>query len=187
MPFAPLLLVLATLGTPDFELPDCRQATHRLSDHADQKLVVVVFLGTQCPLARLYTQTLNEIASRYAPSGVALVGINPNEHDTAADVAQFAREQHCRFPILRDAGNRVADQFGATRQVEVFLLDRDRQVRYHGQIDDQYRPGHAAANLRAATWWQRSKNCWPTNRSRCPKPNWPAASSTVRTSPAQAR
>ncbi len=141
MQFASLWVLLAALGSADFELPDCNQTTHRLSDLGDKKLVVVVFLGTQCPLARLYTERLNEIAARYQPSGVALVGVNPNAQDSSADVARFAEEQRCRFPLLMDPAQRAADRFGATRQLEVFVLDGARQVRYHGRIDDQYRPG----------------------------------------------
>ena len=40
--------------------------------------------------------------------------------------------------MLKDAGNKVADQFGAERTPEVFVLDKDRVVRYHGRVDDQY-------------------------------------------------
>jgi hypothetical protein len=36
----------------------------------------------------------------------------------------------------------VADQFGATRTPEVFLLDKARSVVYHGRIDDQYGVGY---------------------------------------------
>src|SRR4051794_18692493 len=73
------------------------------------------------------------------PGRVAFWGINPNRHDTSKDV-QFAEEFALRFPLLRDQGNLVTARFGATRQLEVFLLDRTRQVRYHARIDDQYTP-----------------------------------------------
>lgn len=39
---------------------------------------------------------------------------------------------------MKDVGNVVADQFGAVRTPEVFLLDKDRVVRYWGRIDDEY-------------------------------------------------
>ena len=47
------------------------------------------------------------------------------------------------FPLLKDPGNAVADQFGAQRTPEVFLLDGQRRVRYWGRIDDQYGVGYA--------------------------------------------
>jgi hypothetical protein len=44
---------------------------------------------------------------------------------------------------LKDPGARVANQFGATRTPEAFVLDRRRVVQYHGRIDDQYGVGSA--------------------------------------------
>ncbi len=35
----------------------------------------------------------------------------------------------------------MADKFGAVRVPEVFLLDQDRVVRYHGRVDDQFSVG----------------------------------------------
>lgn len=45
--------------------------------------------------------------------------------------------------MLKDVGNKVADQFGAKRTPESFLLDEKRVVRYRGRIDDQYGVGYA--------------------------------------------
>src|SRR5262249_19095247 len=44
-------------------------------------------------------------------------------------------------------GNVVADRFGAKRTPEAFVLDRDRVVRYHGRIDDQYSVGSHRAEV----------------------------------------
>ena len=43
--------------------------------------------------------------------------------------------------MLKDPDNVVADQFQAARTPEVFLLDDNRVVRYHGRIDGQFLPG----------------------------------------------
>src|SRR5262249_49087226 len=55
-----------------------------------------------------------------------------------ADMAAFARLHKIPFPILKDSDNALADRLGAVRTPEVFVLDRQRVVRYHGRIDDQY-------------------------------------------------
>jgi hypothetical protein len=47
--------------------------------------------------------------------------------------------------VLKDLGAEVADQFAARRTPEVFLLDAERIVRYHGRIDDQYGIGYKRA------------------------------------------
>ena len=45
------------------------------------------------------------------------------------------------FRSSKDVGNVVADAFGAVRTPEVFVLDKQRVVRYHGRVDDQYGVG----------------------------------------------
>ncbi len=128
-----------TIG--DFTLRDYRGAEHSLSDFGDSKLVVVAFLGTECPLVKLYAPRLEEMANRLAAEGVAFVGINSNRQDSHTKVASYARQHGITFPVLKDASNEIADRFGAVRTPEVFVLDADRVVRYWGRIDDQYGVG----------------------------------------------
>ncbi|HUY91583.1 MAG TPA: hypothetical protein VMV10_22775 [Pirellulales bacterium] len=44
----------AVAGVDDFVLQDFRGKQHRLADYAEAEAVAVAFLGTQCPLAKLY-------------------------------------------------------------------------------------------------------------------------------------
>lgn len=127
----------------EFTLDDYLGAAHSLSDWQDKQAVVVVFLGTECPLAKLYGQRLVEMAAKYEPLGVQFVGINSNRQDTLAEMAHYARAHKIEFPLLKDPDCRVADQFGATRTPEAYLLDRSRTIRYWGRIDDQYGVGYA--------------------------------------------
>lgn len=122
----------------NFKLQDFRGAAHELKDLADQKIVVVAFLGTECPLAKLYGPRLAELAARYGAQQVVFVAIDSNQQDTLAEMAQYARVSKIDFPFLKDPANAVADTFGAVRTPEVFLLDKERQVRYCGRIDDQH-------------------------------------------------
>jgi peroxiredoxin len=129
------------LRIEDFNLRDCKGKEHRLSDWKDRKLIVVVFLSANCPLAKLYGPRLAELARIYDASGVAIVGIHANQHEGPTDLARYAREHHISFPLLRDVGNVVADRFGARRTPEAFILDEGRVIRYHGRIDGQYDVG----------------------------------------------
>jgi len=126
----------------DFTLPDARGQDHALSQWKSHKLLVVAFLGTECPLAKLYGVRLAKLAAAYADRGVGFVGIDANAQDSATELAAFGRAHQIEFPLLRDGGNRVADQFGAERTPEVFLLDEARTIRYRGRIDDQYGIGY---------------------------------------------
>ncbi|MBI2826287.1 MAG: redoxin domain-containing protein [Planctomycetia bacterium] len=128
----------------DFTLADFRGKKLALGDLADKDLVVVAFLGNECPLSKLYGPRLEELHKEFAARGVAFVGINANQQDTPTEVAAYVRTSEITFPLLKDPGNVVADQFAAQRTPEVFLLDKDRTVRYHGRIDDQYGLGSSS-------------------------------------------
>lgn len=99
-------------------------------------LIVVVFLGTECPLVKQYLPALNEIAD--GQPDVRVLGVMSNWQDTDADVQAFERAQRPAFAIIKDADAKLADLLGATRTPEAFLLDAKRQVRYRGLIDDRF-------------------------------------------------
>jgi len=124
-----------------FSLGDFRGKTWSLADFQKNKVVVVAFLGTECPLVMQYGPRLAEMAAKYEKDGVAFVGINANQQDSLAEMAHFAKQSKIEFPLLKDAGNKVADSFQAQRTPEVFVLDAEQTIRYHGRIDDQFTYG----------------------------------------------
>src|SRR5262245_45355978 len=126
-----------TQKVDDFSLSDGRGQVHSLSDLGDKELVVVVFLGTQCPLAKLYGPRLAELAAEFEPRGVGFLSIDANARDSLADIDHFVRTHNIPFPVLQDADHAFADRLAAERTPEAFVLDRARAVRYRGRIDDQ--------------------------------------------------
>lgn len=121
----------------DFSLPDFHGKTHSLADCKD-KVVVVAFIGTECPLAKTYAPRLKSLAAEFEKQGVAFLAIDANQQDTLTEIGAFARVHELTFPLLKDNNNEIADRFGAVRTPEVFVLDKARKVRYWGRIDDQY-------------------------------------------------
>jgi len=122
----------------DFKLRDFRGREHSLSGLSEARVVVVTFLGTECPLAKLYGRKLNTLQKQYHGQSVEFLGINSNRQDSISELAEYARLHETKFPLLKDAGNRVADSFGAQRTPQVFVLDEARNIRYYGAIDNQY-------------------------------------------------
>jgi peroxiredoxin len=128
------------VGTPvaDFRLRDTAGQYRSLSEFKNKKAVVIVFIGTQCPIANSYTPTLIELHNRYAEKGVQFLAINANSQDSFEDVCKHARERKIPFPVLKDSEYKGTDALGAHRTPEAFLLDSSRVIRYRGHIDNQY-------------------------------------------------
>lgn len=128
---------------PDIELVDYRGKTWTLDEFAEQKILVIAFLGTECPLARLYSLTIQDLSRTYASRGVAFLAIDSNLQDSLEKMAAFARRQDFELPFAKDVGQQLMAKLGASRTPEVVVLDAQQQVRYRGRIDDQYGIGYA--------------------------------------------
>jgi thiol-disulfide isomerase/thioredoxin len=113
------------------------------SELAGEKGTVVVFLGTQCPLAILYTPRIEELSTKYAKSGMRFVAVDPNVQDSLAEMGAHARKHQLTIPFIKDPDQSLADLLGATRTPEVCVLDTNADLRYRGRIDDQFGIGYA--------------------------------------------
>jgi peroxiredoxin len=122
----------------DFHIADTTGQSRSLDEFKHKKALVIVFIGTQCPIANSYTPTLIELHEHYAKIGIQLLAINSNKQDSLEDVRVHARERKLPFPVLKDSAYKAADTLGARRTPEAFLLDSKRIIRYRGRIDNQY-------------------------------------------------
>jgi len=127
---------------PDFGgLLDVSGKRYSLSDFADKKIVVVIFSCNHCPTVVAYEDRMIQIQRDYADKGVILVAINPNDErrypqDSYQEMVKRSRAKGFNFPYLRDETQEVARAYGAQRTPEVYVLDSERRLRYHGRIDD---------------------------------------------------
>ncbi len=136
------VLLLACCTPPAAARPaltDPAGRTVRLSDWGEDRLLAVVFLGVDCPLARLYAPELKRLHEEFAGRGVGFLAVFANAHEPREQVAEFAAQ--IKFPAVCDPSQQLADELAATRTPEVVLLDARRDVIYRGRIDDQYGVG----------------------------------------------
>ncbi len=124
-----------------FSLPDLENRPITIEPSDAVNATVVCFLGIECPLAKLYASRLSAMSRALSTKGVRFVAVDSNRQDTLPEIRTFASKYPLRFPLLKDYGNAIADQFQAERTPEVFVLDRAFVVRYQGRIDNQYEPG----------------------------------------------
>jgi peroxiredoxin len=126
---------------PPFSLQDIAGKTWAFSDLKEKKAIVVIFIGTECPINNAFMPRLAELYKTYASKGVQFLAINSNCQDTPPRIAVHAQQHGIPFPVLKDPGNSVADKFGARRTPEAFVLDPAGAVLYRGRIDDQFGVG----------------------------------------------
>ena len=132
----------------DFALDNNYGKTVALADYDESQIVVLAFLGTECPLAKLYGPRLQALHEKFQEKGVAILGVNSNTQDSMTELGAYVHRYGIQFPMLKDVGNKLADAVAATRTPEVFVFDQDRNLRYHGRIDDQYGVGFSRPESR---------------------------------------
>jgi peroxiredoxin len=124
----------------DFELPDLHGARRSLSAHLDgKKGAVVVFWSGVCAHCVRYDQYLNGFEKRHPE--LALVAVASRSGETPEQIRRTIAERKLTFPILHDAGGKVARQWFTQQTPRVFLLDSRRTLLYRGAIDNFKFPG----------------------------------------------
>jgi len=123
----------------DFSLPDADGKTQTLSTLKGKNGTVLIFVAVQCPVSNAYNERMEKLAQDYKARGINVVGINSNAPETAEAVKAHAATNNLTFPILKDAGNKFADQLGATVTPEAYFLDANNKLVYRGRIDNSRR------------------------------------------------
>ena len=100
--------------------------------------VVIMFIATKCPYSNAYNDRMRDMAAAYEKKGILFAGINSNKTEPADEATAHAKKHGHTFPIMKDPDNKVADLYDAKHTPEVFVVDRQGKLRYHGRIDENY-------------------------------------------------
>ncbi|MBO6515322.1 MAG: thioredoxin family protein [Bacteroidia bacterium] len=125
----------------DFSLKGTDGNMHSLSGIENANGYVVIFTCNHCPYAKAYEDRIIQLQAEFGPKGYPIVAINPNdpsvvEEDSYDNMKKRYSEKGFNFLYLIDEGQTIYPQYGATRTPHVFLLDKNRVVKYIGAIDD---------------------------------------------------
>ena len=130
------------LGTkaPGFTLPSTEGNSVSLSDYADSKALLIIFMCNHCPYVKHVADQLKQLADDYADQGVAVVGISSNDAEKYPDdsPAAMAEEKAMRgypFAYLYDEDQSVAQAYRAACTPDFYLFDSEHQLAYRGQLD----------------------------------------------------
>jgi len=111
---------------PSFELKD-HNSRKVSSDEllARGRLILCLFRGRWCPFCVGQLEAMNLIRHKIHEAKASLVAISPQ----TVQQSFFMADQHkLRFPLLRDAGNQLALQFGLAYRVPGFQQSLYRRV-----------------------------------------------------------
>lgn len=140
---------------PAFVLPDTDGAQVAL-DAASAPATVVVFTCNHCPYALAWHERINDVARDHAAQGVRFLQVNANDAvrypgDAPEQMEKRVADGQFAGPYLRDGTQETARAWGATVTPDVYVVDREGTLRYHGAPDADHRDESLRANwLRAA-------------------------------------
>ncbi len=119
-------------------LRDLRGNSRQLHDFAGHKAIVLVFVGTECPISKLYLPSIVGMEKRYRPKQVQFLAVYPNEQEDLDQMAAHAYDMGVPFPVLKDEGQKLAALAGAARVPTIVVLDGKFKLSYRGRVDDRY-------------------------------------------------
>lgn len=114
---------------PNFTLPLLKGGRDLSLDSLRGKIVVLNFWGSWCDPCKAEAPVLQELADRYRPDGVTILGVD--EHDLTGDGRAFVSRYHLTYPIVHDGSGDVESKWGLTMLPETFVISRKGNVVDH--------------------------------------------------------
>ncbi len=102
------------------------------------KVVVLVFVRTDCPISNRYAPLLQEMSVKYG-SEAAFWLIFPDKNESPENIRSYVKEFNYKLPALRDTEHSLVKKSDAKVTPEVAVFNSKRALVYHGRIDDLYR------------------------------------------------
>lgn len=128
---------------PDFNLPGTDGNAHSLSDYKFEKAILILFMCNHCPYVKAMLQRFIDLQKDFKNLGAQLIGINSNDavkypEDSFDAMKKLVAEQGINFPYLYDESQEVARAYGAVCTPDIFLFDSEKNLSYHGRLDDNW-------------------------------------------------
>ena len=137
---------IVPLGTkmPDFDLKDPDGVAHNGDARYGERGLLVAFTCNHCPYAQAVWPRLIRLAQYARGLRINTVAVNPNinpdfPEDSAENMMKMIKDSGIDFPYLVDETQQVAKSFKAQCTPDIYLYNKDRELIYHGRIDDNWK------------------------------------------------
>jgi thiol-disulfide isomerase/thioredoxin len=104
---------------------------------ASGKVVVLIFVRTDCPVSNRYAPTIQKLSDEHADKAAFWL-VYPSKAESAEMIRKHEREYGYKIPALRDPQHVLVKQSRAEITPEVAVFDPGRKLIYHGRIDNLY-------------------------------------------------
>ncbi len=101
------------------------------------KIVVLIFVRTDCPIANRYAPTIQSLSARYSGKAAFWL-VYPAKSESAETIRKHERDFGYTLPALRDTRHVLVKQSQVLITPEVAVFDAARRLVYHGRIDNLY-------------------------------------------------
>lgn len=130
-------------NAPDFTLPDSSGNFVTLSTLLPKRGILIIFTCNHCPYAQASWPVLVSLYKRYQKRGFEFLAINPNDskafaEDGISGMNQIISKYNILFPYLRDETQEVAKKYSAQCTPDLYLLNKEKKLFYHGRINDNW-------------------------------------------------
>jgi peroxiredoxin len=128
---------------PSFRLMGTDDLFYSLEDFRSKSLLIV-FICNHCPYVKARIGDLVTLQSSFPTSELQIVGINSNDpsyqDEGFENMVKFSKQNNLNFPYLIDDTQQIAKSYGAVCTPDPFLFDQDRNLVFHGKINDAMDP-----------------------------------------------
>jgi hypothetical protein len=104
---------------------------------AHGKVVVLLFVRTDCPVSNRYSPIIQRLGAQHADKAVFWL-IYPDRAESADMIRKHEREFGYQLPALRDPQHALVRQSHVQITPEAAVFDADHRLVYHGRIDNLY-------------------------------------------------
>jgi thiol-disulfide isomerase/thioredoxin len=101
------------------------------------KIVVLVFLRTDCPISNRYAPTIQKLSEEHGAKAAFWL-VYPSKSESAEVIRKHQRDYGYKIPVLRDPHHVLVRQSQVEITPEVAVFGTDRRLVYHGRIDNLY-------------------------------------------------
>ncbi len=104
---------------------------------ASGKVIVLVFVRTDCPISNRYAPLIQEMSSKYGHQASFWL-VFPDKTETPEEIRTYLQEYGYKLSALRDLEHALVKKSQVKVTPEVAVFDAKRELIYHGRIDNLY-------------------------------------------------